>query len=503
MAEVTERRRTDGSGGASDKYDRLLGVMRQRLAGPQFKLWFKDTRVDTWRDGRLVIALPNAFYQDWFQSKFVDSIQSAAESVAGGPVQVSFCVDRSLRDGGGEPSESTSADATPETTNPAPPAAATPPTPSEAPPKAPMPGIGAISTTPPPPTADQGQYLGTVLTLNRNSTFDSFVTGPSNEMAYASARGVVEDPGNTYNPLFIHGAVGLGKTHLLHAICIEFRRRYPDYHVRMLSCAEFTHAFIQALERNQVEAFRDQLRHAHLLIIDDIHFLSNKERTQEEFFNTFNRLHQLRCQIVLSSDAAPADIPALEERLVSRFNWGLVTCLEQPEMETRMAIIRRKAELFDVRLPPDVVEFIASQFRNNIRELEGALQSVRLRAEIENVRIDLDLAGRALAHLIRGPRKAVTMDRIMETVCDHYDVKPSELRSRRRTRNISLPRQVAMFLARKLTELSLQEVGGSFGGRDHTTVLFSVESIERKIKEDEDLARTVRRLLDRLGGPLR
>ncbi|MCB9826450.1 MAG: chromosomal replication initiator protein DnaA [Planctomycetes bacterium] len=473
---MNERGSAGTLGSAEDRFQQVLGTLQRGMEAQQWRTWFRNMRLGSWADGQLKILLPNRFYQEWFQSKFHDRVRAAAEKHTDGPVQVLFVVE----DEDGPSVNGTDGEAVAEPT-PAP--------------------LFVAPESAPAPSPGWPDDLFDATPINPHYTFRDFVTGPSNEMAYASARGVADEPGTNYNPLFIHGAVGLGKTHLLHAIGNEFRRRFPEQRMCILSCEEFTNAFIHALGHNQVEAFRERLRKVHLLIIDDIHFLANKERTQEEFFNTFNRLHQLGCQIVLSSDAAPSDIPALKERLVSRFNWGLVTCLEQPETETRMAILTRKAHQFGITLPSDVVEFIAAHFRNNIRELEGAVQSVKARADIEGGVVDLALAERALAGRIRMPERKLDIDTIAAAVCAHYQVEAGDLKSRRRTRNISVPRQVAMYLARELTHLSLQEIGAWFGGRDHTTVLFGVQKTEERMRQDPRLAQLLGRLRDRLGAP--
>jgi chromosomal replication initiator protein len=296
----------------------------------------------SWTASDLVIGLPNRFYQEWFHRNFRALVAAAAAEVGQGPTQVSFVV--------------AAPETAPEEVTPA----ADAPTTAAERPEAPFAGTGPDDSP---------------LRLHDHYTFENFIVGPSNRIPYASARAVAQDPGRAYNPLFLHGSVGLGKTHLLHAVCRAFRERSPEERICFLSCEEFTNEFVQALQRHDLERFRERFRNVHLLVIDDIHFLAGKERTQEEFFHTFNRLFQTQRQIVVSSDAPPSEIPTLEERLVSRFRWGLVVKIEQPEMETRMAIVRRKAELQGIEVPNDVVEFIASNFRNNIRELEGALVS--------------------------------------------------------------------------------------------------------------------------------
>jgi chromosomal replication initiator protein len=337
------------------------------------------------------------------------------------------------------------------------------------------------------------------LRLHEHYTFENFIVGPSNRIAYASAKAVAQDPGRAYNPLFLHGSVGLGKTHLLHAVCREFRRTSPSERICFLSCEEFTNEFVLALQRHDLERFRARFRNVQLLVIDDIHFLAGKERTQEEFFHTFNQLFQSHRQIVVSSDAPPSEIPTLEDRLVSRFKWGLVAPLEQPEMETRMAIVRRKAELMGIQVPNDVVEFVAANFRNNIRELEGALLSLSARAGVGSQAIDMDLARQALGPTIHDGRPALTLDDITQAVAAHWQVKVTDLRSKKRSRSVSLPRQVVMYLGRRLTALSLDEIGEAFGGRDHSTVLYAVRRVGEQVESDPRFAAEIRHVEDRLG----
>ena len=502
---------THTSSSPEQRFTAVLEAMRRMLDPVAYRTWFRSVRLGGWRAGHLTIVVPNLFCQEWFQSKFHGALTRAAEQVAGAPTQVIIA----LPAAGAESPSATEGAAPPATTGvpggdtPAGPPAQTPagagPLPGGPPPLTSPTYPQIVDASPPsgPPAvlksdATRARLLD-MTPLISNYSFENFVTGPSNEMAYASARGVADEPARNYNPLFIYGSVGLGKTHLLHAICNEFRRRFPQQRMCLFSCADFTNAFIQALGHNQIETFRRELRSVDLLVIDDIHFLANKERTQEEFFNTFNRLHHRGCQIVLSSDAAPGDIPSLQERLVSRFDWGLVTCLEQPETETRMAILRRKATLAGLELPGDVVDFIAQNFRNNIRELEGALRSLRARIAIDGGLVDLAMAERTLGPLIRVPARQVDLPAIAHAVCAHFQVEIEDLKGRKRTRNISLPRQVVMYLARELTNLSLQEIGRWLGGRDHTTVLFGIKKIEERMAQDPRLAQLLDRLKDRLG----
>jgi chromosomal replication initiator protein len=342
-----------------------------------------------------------------------------------------------------------------------------------------------------------GAELPTVV-LQPHYTFEQFVVGPSNQLPHAVARAVADRPGTENNPLFLYGAVGLGKTHLLQAICREVLRRRPGLRIAYLSCEQFTNEYVSAVQRNATEAFRARFRNADMLVIDDIHFLANKERTQEEFFHTFNALYQQRKQIILSSDAAPTEIPTLEERLVSRFRWGVVAEIEPPEVETRMAIVRRKAESMGLAIPDDVVGYVADIARRNIRELEGALASLRTRATVDQVPVDLALARVALEPLLRQEAAPLGVERIATVVAAHYGAKLADLRSQKRTKSVSLPRQVAMYLTREETGMSLVEIGDFFAGRDHTTVLYAVERVADRVASDDPFRQTLERLRDRI-----
>jgi chromosomal replication initiator protein len=301
-----------------------------------------------------------------------------------------------------------------------------------------------------------------------------------------------------YNPLFLHGPVGLGKTHLLQAICQRVLARRPESRILYLSCETFVNQFISAVESGDLENFRYRYRHVDMLLIDDIHFLAKKERTQEEFFHTFNTLYNSKKQIVLSCDSPPREIPTLEDRLVSRFKWGLVTQIEEPDQETRVSIVRRKAERKGVPLPDGVADLIADNIATNVRELEGAVLRVIGYAALTGKKLTMDLAQEALRDVIQPKERKVTIETILRTVADHFGVKASEITGKRRHKSISLPRQVGMYLARRLTDYSLVEIGGQFGGRDHTTVIYANDKIARELETNhrlkEDLDVILRRI---------
>jgi chromosomal replication initiator protein len=338
------------------------------------------------------------------------------------------------------------------------------------------------------------------LPLNPDYVFDNFVTGPCNRLPHAAALAVGDQPGRAYNPLFIHGGVGLGKTHLLQAVCQKVLEKQPDSRILYLSCDSFINQFILAVENNDMHQFRYRYRHVDLLVIDDIHFLAGRDRTQEEFFHTFNTLYQGHKQIILSADCPPSEIPELEERLVSRFNWGLVARIEKPCYETRVAILQKKARMRGLTLPEDVVCYIAAKVENNTRELEGAIMKIQGMASLQNGHIDLELAKAALGDTATPDQKRVTIQQIFDAVTKYYNVRLNDLQSKKRHKSIAFPRQVCMFLARRHTRYSLEEIGGYFGGRDHTTVLHAVRTVDGDMKDDREIAKQVTYIENQLTG---
>jgi chromosomal replication initiator protein len=344
-------------------------------------------------------------------------------------------------------------------------------------------------------SSERPAWLDEQMLLSPDYTFGSFVVGPGNRLAHAAAQAVVAKPGRAYNPFFIHGGVGLGKTHLLHAICQELLRNQPSLRLCYISCNSFMDLFHDAVKAGRMTDFRNRFRTADVLVIDDIHFLSKHEQTQEEFFHTFNALYQLQKQIILSSDAAPTEIPDLEERLTSRFSAGLVARIERPCFETRVSIVKAKAELHNLDLPDDVPSYVAAKIDTNIRELEGALTRIRGVAMAAGQPISLDLAKQALDdELSSRSGNAPSLQAIIESVTRFYDVKLTDLLSKKRNKSIAMPRQVCMYLARKHTRFSLEEIGGYFGGRDHTTVMHAVRTIEQKADADGKIQSEVDRI---------
>lgn len=438
----------------------VLGEVKKAITQNQYDTWFVKTGCRRVDDEGIEIEVPNTFYLEWLNRQYRSTIENAITGVRGTVPPIHFVVTGELDD--------TTPEAAPETkvvTNTA---------------------VQSVQVGEPHMPAIS-PIRGGDLQLNADYTFDNFVVGPSNRIAHAAALAVVENAGRVYNPLFIHGGIGLGKTHLLQAICHAMLMKRPNLRMMYIPCEQFINRFIAALEKGQVEAFRQRYRMLDVLLIDDIHFLANKDHSQEEFFHTFNTLYNDHKQIILSSDSPPKDIPTLEERLVSRFKWGLVCEIEQPTFETRLAIIRKKSALYEVDIPDEVTEFLAGSLRTNVREIEGAVTRLIGYASIMEKPVTMETAKTALGDLVDARKKRVTIDRIIALVTDHFGVRLSDLQSKKRFQSITLPRQVCMYLARRYTNHSLAEIGGYFGGRDHSTVLYATEKISSRLEHDADL----------------
>lgn len=330
--------------------------------------------------------------------------------------------------------------------------------------------------------------------LSPDYVFENFVTGPSNRLAYAACMAVAEHPAKAYNPLFIHGACGLGKTHLLQATCQEILRRNPESRILYLSCDTFINHFMDCVQSGDMSEFRFRYRHVDVLVIDDIHFLATRDRTQEEFFHTFNTLFQSNKQIILSADCPPSEIPELEDRLVSRFNSGLVARVDKPCYETRIAIVSKKAKLRGIVLPEEVVSYIARKVETNTRELEGAITKIQGFAMLSGGKYDLDVARSALGDVIPPSERTVSIQMIIDAVTRFYNVRLADLQSKKRHKSIAMPRQVCMYLARNRTRHSLEEIGGYFGGRDHTTAMHAIKTITYDREHDPQFAAQLERI---------
>jgi chromosomal replication initiator protein len=390
------------------------------------------------------MGAPNKFSRDWLAQNYLDALHQAAREVLGGHPRITLIVDEAV------PAEPVS-----------------------------------------PPRLERAPGGGTVEGLNPRYTFDAFVVGSSNQFAQAACQAVAELPSRAYNPLFIYGGVGLGKTHLLHAVGHQCVRLFPGMSVAYLSSERFTNELINAIRYDRTAEFRARYRTIDLLLIDDIQFISGKERTQEEFFHTFNDLYESRKQIIVSSDSSPKDIPEIEERLRSRFEWGLIADIQPPDFETRVAIIKKKAALERVRLGDDVAYLIASRIKSNIRELEGSLTRMIAFCALTGREMTVDLAQEVLGELWGEDEKIITIDQIQRRVCDFFGLKMSDMKAKNRTKAIAFPRQVAMYLSRQMTHSSLSEIGRAFGGKDHTTVLHAVDKIQTLLQDDPKLRKTI------------
>ncbi|MEW5894872.1 MAG: chromosomal replication initiator protein DnaA [Candidatus Omnitrophota bacterium] len=342
------------------------------------------------------------------------------------------------------------------------------------------------------------QQETTKLNLNSRFSFDNFVVGPSNRFAFAACQAVADSPAKSYNPLFLYSQVGLGKTHLMQSIAHEIKKRHPALTCVYLSSETFTNDLINAIRHRSTSQFKDRYRNIDVLLIDDIHFIAGKESTQEEFFHTFNTLHNNHKQIIVSSDRPPREIANLEERLSSRFAWGLIADIQPPDFETRVAILRKKLEREPVEVPDEVIMFIAQQIQTNIRELEGALIRVVAYSLLDEKPVCLDIARVVLKDMVKETVKTISTDMIQKEVAEFFNVSITEIKSKRRSRNIIIPRQVCIYLTRKLTDLSYPEIGAVFGGRDHTTVLHSCKKMEEEMKGDSSLQNKINTLLTRL-----
>ena len=451
----------------------ILAYLRQRHA-PICRQWFDQLKPVNLNHGLLEIRTPNRVQQNYLQRKCLSQFTEAAQGVTGALVAVRFVAPI-------DPDHTDHPDTRVVYSHESNQSFEPSPTPA----KIPLPRSGTDHNT----LLDQA-------VISPDHTFDCFIRGPGNELAFAAAMAVADQPGTAYNPLFIHGGVGLGKTHLLQAICQAVLDRQPRTRLCYLSCETFINQFVESVQNGQMNQFRDLYRHVDILVIDDIQFLANRERTQEEFFHTFNSLYLCNRQIVLSCDTPPIEIPKLEERLVSRFQWGLVVQVSRPSYETRVAIVQSKARQRGLELPREVVEFIASRIQSNVRELEGAINTVQASAILQNKLIDLNLAKHVLGDT--QPNRDATLvplQDIIDAVTSFYNVKLSDLQSKRRHKSISLPRQVCMWLARKRTRYSLEEIGGYFGGRDHTTVMHSIKTVEIRLASDSRFVRETEQIM--------
>src|SRR6266478_2020007 len=436
-------------------WQKLSVALKPQVSADTFKRWFSAVELIEATDNSLTFRVPNNIYQFWIESNHMSALQAAVITAFGGPRAVKFSV----------PSGS-SADTAAE-------------------------DAAALKEMAPELVRDT-KGAGSALGLNPRNTFESFVIGPNNEIAHAASLAVAQSPARTYNPLFIYGGVGLGKTHLMQAIGQYVLAKKKNVKVIYLSSELFINELIDAIQHNNLVKFRKRYRQADLLCIDDIQFLGGKERSQEEFFHTFNTLFDGHKQIVLSSDRPASEIANLEKRLVSRFEWGLTAELQPPDIETRMAILRMKARTMQIKLRDEVFEFLANRIRTNVRRLEGALMRVASFASLSGKELTQEVVEHLLKDILQEEaRHSITIEQIQRRVAEHFDVRLADMTSKRRPASIAFPRQVAMFLARELTKGSLNEIGDAFGGRDHGTVLHACKLVKKRMTEQDNIRQTI------------
>ena len=439
-----------------------LGELQVSLSPANYETWLRDTSLVGVEDNRFRISVPNGFAKDWLETRYRSLISQTLARIVGYSVQVEFVVAAADATSLNGASASGSSSA----------------------------GAGPAQRVRVEPTRVGGE--GGATNLNPRYTFANFIVGSANRLAHAASLSVAERPGHAYNPLFLYGGVGLGKTHLMHAIGNQVIAKFPRKRVVYATSEKFTNEFITSIQQGKIDEFRTRYRRIDLLLIDDIQFIADKERTQEEFFHTFNAIHEDGKQIVLSSDRPPKAILTLEERLRSRFEWGLIADLTAPDLETRIAILRAKAEEGGVPLGSDVIEFIARKVVSNIRELEGALNRVVAYASMGAMPISIELAQAVLSNVLYNPKKRqVTPERIAKAVADYYGVQLEALKGQKRDRAIVVPRQIAMFLMREETDVSLLRIGAELGGRDHSTVLHACDKITRESAANDELRREI------------
>jgi chromosomal replication initiator protein len=432
-------------------WNQALIEVKERIGKQNYDTWIKPIRFASRNKGEIKLEVPNKFFRDWLTEHYVTQIEDIVSSLAKDSVKVVFEVNEKLE------------------------------------------GRLTVDRSSKKEEKDRERQERNA-NLIPKYTFDNFVIGASNQFAHAACVAVANQPGDHYNPLFIYGGVGLGKTHLVNAIGHHSVTQRPGLKVAYLSSESFMNELIASLRRDRMDEFKRKFRNVDILILDDVQFIAGKERTQEEFFHTFNSLYDSHKQIVITSDKFPKEIPGIEDRLRNRFEWGLIADIQPPDMETRVAILQKKAEVEGVQLPHDVAIFLASNIDSNVRELEGSLTRLGAFASLTKATITIDLTKELLRNTLKGAQREITVENIQKTICDYFNIRLGDLKAKRRTQNIALPRQVAMYLCRKYTETSFPAIGDKFGGRDHSTVIHASKTIERKIKEDPHMQKTIEKL---------
>ena len=445
--------------------------LRVKLSRDTFNMWFAPLRPCVVDGQQITMEAPNEFCEVWLKDNYLSLLQDAVAVAAGCRLQVKFKVPETARASNLSPAQHAPTDH-----------AAAPNHVATA-----LPAKSRMTES----TLERNNNHGELL-FNPKNTFDSFVVGTNNNFSFAAAKAVAEAPGKSYNPLFLYGGVGLGKTHLLHAIGQHVTGCKKGARVAYVSSEKFTNEYIDAIQNNKLVGFRKKYRQTDVLLIDDIQFLAGKERIQEEFFHTFNALHESHKQIVLTCDRPASEIQGLENRLVSRFEWGLVTDLQPPDIEMRLAILKKKAELMNVVLPEDIVNFLATRIRTNIRRLEGALIRVASYASLTGKKLTIEVVENLLREILHEEgRQTISIEVIQKRVAEHFDIRLADMTSKRRPENIAFPRQIAMYLSRQLTESSLNNIGEAFGGRDHGTVLHACRLVKDRMEVDPNVRQVV------------
>ncbi len=432
-------------------WDKILQHMQRRINPHSFMTWFRPTHLESADENRLLVRVPNRNFRKKLTETYGEFIEAVLNEVGMAHLRVEFVC-----------------------TEPDPPQLAANPVARQA----------------------RLDFDSVDHQLNPRYTFDTFVVGGSNQFAHAASFAVAQQPSKAYNPLFLYGGVGMGKTHLMQAIGHMVKKNNPALRLSYVSAEKFTNDVINSLRFDRMISFRDRYRSVDILLVDDIQFIAGKERTQEEFFHTFNALYDLQKQIVLSSDCPPKEISAIEERLRSRFEWGLIADIQPPDLETKIAILQKRADTEHTHIPDDVAEFIARSIKSNVRELEGALTRLIAYASLTSVSINLPTAQQVLRNIIATQEKKVTIELIQKRVAEQFGMRDQELKVRSNSKAIAFPRQIAMYLVKQLTSASLPEIGRQFGGKHHTTVLHSINKIDGLRRTDKDLNRTINKLLD-------
>ncbi|MDI6845315.1 MAG: chromosomal replication initiator protein DnaA [Candidatus Saccharicenans sp.] len=433
----------------TNPWNKILAAVKSRVESQAFETWFEPTSYIGAEGETLYIKVPNSYFKDWLSFHYSRLINECSQEIFNKVFEIKFIYDETptsfLRNS--------------------------------------------------PEERKLHQAITVVANLNPNYTFENFVVGNCNQFAHAAAVAVAKNPAKSYNPLFIYGGAGLGKTHLMNAIGHYIMNNNPRLKVLYVTTERFMNELINHLQYGKILEFRQKYRAVDVLLMDDIHYISGRERTKEEFFHTFNHLYDSQKQIVISSDCPPKDIPHLEERFRSRFEWGLIADLKPPDIETRIAILKKKAELENISLPEAVALYIADKVHSNIRELEGYLRRVIAFASLKGAPIDLDLAREALRGLLDAETNVITIEKIQKVVCNQYKIKLSEIKSKNNSPRVSFPRQVAMYLTKELTDSSLPEIGKKFGGKHHTTVLHSIRKIEKLREKDPEFNREINKMI--------